>query len=108
MARILAADYGRKRVGLAISDPLGVLAQPLETYSGAHPVEHIADIIESRSVERVIVGLPLRMNGEPGRQVEEVERFIDRLRDCTSIPVETLDERLTSVEAQRQIHSMGG
>lgn len=108
MARILALDYGRKRIGIALSDPLGILANPLETYDGRQPLKHIAAVAKEHEVVRLLVGLPLRMNGTKGPQALEVEAFVEQLQAHVDIPIQMVDERLTSVEATRQLHEAGG
>jgi putative holliday junction resolvase len=107
MARILAIDYGKARTGIAISDPLGIIAQPLETYTGRQLEQHVADLVQEQDVIRVLVGMPLHMSGEKGEQAQEVDAFISRLQAALSIPIQTVDERLTSVEAERQLHAVG-
>ena len=100
--RILAIDYGRARVGLALSDPLGITAQPLavlrvEDEAGA--VERIAAIVAERGVRRLVIGLPLNMDGSEGPMVAEVRRFAAALATRCGIEPEEWDERLTSTQA---------
>jgi putative Holliday junction resolvase len=107
MARILALDYGSSRLGIAISDPLCIIAQPLETYNGPQSPQYIARMAIEQDVEQIIVGLPLNMNGTKGPQADAVQVFVEKLRAQVAVPVEMLDERLTSVEATRQLHAAG-
>lgn len=104
VSRILGLDYGERRIGVAISDPLGITAQGLETLvreSREKDFRALERIVESRQVVRIVVGMPKRMDGTLGRQAQRVERFVQELRDRLRVPVETWDERLTSVEAER-------
>ena len=80
MARILAIDYGRARTGVAMCDPMEVLASPLETYTGGQAVDRIAALVQAEAVALILVGMPLEMSGDKGAQAEEVDQFIDRLR----------------------------
>lgn len=110
MGRILALDVGQRRIGLALSDPLGITAHPLGTLERTRirdDIAAIARLVEEHAVERVVVGLPLQMSGSEGRQAMLVRDFCRRLRDAVSIPVELWDERLTTVEAQRVLRSSG-
>ena len=109
MGRILGLDYGRRRIGVAVSDPLGLTAQPLETWDGLNwedVGEKICILVEQMGVERVVVGFPLTLAGERGRMAQEVEQFSATLKRRIPIPVTLWDERLTSVHAQRIIHAM--
>jgi putative holliday junction resolvase len=108
--RILGIDMGRRRVGLAISDPSGTLARPLTTLTieGESAVERVAREVERLAAEAdgldaVVVGMPSRLDGSPTDQTLEVTRFIDRLRTRIRIPVHQEDERLTSREAERRL-----
>jgi len=104
--RILALDYGQRRIGVAISDPLGLTAQPLETWhylNWDEVVRNILNLIFSKGVQRVIVGLPLTMKGETGKMARETERFVKKLHQNLSVPIELWDERLTSVQAKRTL-----
>ena len=101
---------GRRRVGLAISDPSGTLARPLATLTieGESAVERVAREVERLAAEEdgldaVVVGMPSRLDGSPTDQTLEVTRFIDRLRTRIRIPVHQEDERLTSREAERRL-----
>lgn len=110
MGRILAVDYGTRRIGLAVSDPLGITAQGLDAIPGAElsdPVEAIAGLAADRQAERIIVGLPLSLSGEAGIAAQKVLEFVERLRQTTDIPVETLDERMTSAGAQAVLKGSG-
>ena len=104
VSRILGLDYGERRIGVAISDPLGITAQGMETLvrkDREKDFQALGSIIDSHDVERIVIGLPIRMDGTSGRQAQRVEKFAQQLRDRLGIPVETWDERLTTVEADR-------
>ena len=91
---------------MAISDALGLTAQPLQTWQNmlwGEVIVSILKLIDTRGVERVIVGLPLTMKGKTGKMARETERFVKRMRQNMSIPVELWDERLTSVQAKRNL-----
>lgn len=102
--RILALDYGRKRIGLALSDELRLTAQPLKTLARknrADDVRRLREICREHGVARIIVGHPVHMTGEAGEMAEEAARFAARLKKELGIEVELLDERLTSWEAKQ-------
>src|SRR5205085_12275122 len=103
-------DHGDARIGLAISDELGMLAHPLETLhlkTVADPVAHIAQIVERKKIGMIILGLPRNMNGTYGPAAEKVRAFADKLRAAVPCEVKLWDERLTSVAAQRSLHEAG-
>lgn len=102
--RILAIDHGSKRIGLAVTDELGVTAQGLPTLhrtSKRNDFDHLRRTIKQFGVREIVVGLPLRMSGNTGTQAEKVEAFAEELRGRFKLPVHLFDERLTSVEANR-------
>ena len=102
MARIIAIDYGAKRTGIAVTDPLGIIAQPLETVATHTLMDFLRSYIARESVERIIVGLPKQMDGSNSENFRRIEPFVNRLRkELPSIPVEYYDERFTSVLAHR-------
>ncbi len=102
--RILALDHGTKRVGIAISDELKMIAQPLE-YAPAEPfldfLERLKEIIREKEVELILIGMPRNMDGSYGPAALKVQEFIAVLKDKVAIPIQTWDERLTSAQAQR-------
>jgi putative Holliday junction resolvase len=109
--RILAADYGRKRIGLALSDELRLTAKPLMTLVRINREEDIARlriICRENSVNLIVVGHPLLLSGEVGEMAAEAERFANRLNKNLGIPVELIDERLTSWEAHEITRSTAG
>ena len=102
--RILGLDVGSKRIGVAISDPLGITAQGLPTIQRKNKrldFEQLAGIIGNYEVAEIVVGYPLRLSGNEGIQSEKMQRFADELREKFSIPVHLWDERLTSSQANR-------
>src|SRR5216110_3857042 len=102
--RILAIDHGTKRMGIAISDELGMIAQPLE-FILAEPFKELLarlkEILKEKQVELILVGMPRNMNGSYGPAALKVQEFVAVLKDAVAIPIKTLDERLTSVQAHR-------
>ncbi len=108
--RSLGLDIGDKRIGVALSDPEGILASPFSIINRTDDrtdVEAIINIVNQRQVKQVIVGLPRSMDGTIGRQAEKVEAFAQKLCSCTEVPVEFRDERLTTVSAKRLMQSVG-
>jgi putative holliday junction resolvase len=108
--RILALDLGKKRIGLALSDPLGITAQGLPTLERTTIREDIAalgKLIEEKDVALVLLGYPLHMTGKEGRQAEYTRDFAARLRDRLGVEIRLWDERLTTVEAQRVLRASG-
>jgi putative holliday junction resolvase len=108
--RILALDLGKRRIGLALSDPLGITAQGLPTLQRTNVREDLAalaHLIEERDVGLILMGYPLHMSGREGRQAEYTRDFGERLASRTGLPIRYWDERLTTVEAQRVLKSSG-
>ncbi len=102
--RILALDVGSKTIGMAVSDPLGITAQGLETIRRKNKRTDLAalkNVIEQYGVSEFVVGLPLRMSGQEGTQAEKIREFVAVLEREFGLPVRLVDERLTSVEANR-------
>ena|ERR1044071_3641264 len=104
--RILALDHGTKRIGVAVSDELKMLAQPLE-FIPAEPfagfLERLKEILRDKEVDQIIVGMPRNMDGSYGEATLKVDAFIAALRNAVTVPIRTLDERLTSVQANRML-----
>lgn len=102
--RTLALDHGTRRIGVAVSDELGMMAHPLE-FVPAEPfaqfLDRLKQIIREREVELILVGMPRNMDGSYGPAALKVEAFVAALREAITIPIKTLDERLTSVQAHR-------
>jgi putative Holliday junction resolvase len=108
MNPILAIDFGRARIGAAISDELQLLAHPLETISAnEQALSRVMEIIRERKVDHVVVGLPRQMNGQIGAAATEVLEFVEKLRAILPCPVVTWDERLTTAAAHRALRDAG-
>ncbi len=106
---ILAIDYGRRRMGLAVSDEMRLVAQPLETLERKNrrdDVKRLREIARAHGARRIVVGHPLRLDGTRGEMAEEVERFAVRLQKQLSLPVVLVDERLTSWQAEQMAGEM--
>ena len=104
--RILALDPGSKRIGVALSDEMGWIAQPLETFerrSVEKDVAHIQQLVRQHDVCRVVMGLPLQLDGRMGAQAEGVQRLIETLQRTLSVPVIAWDERLTTKSAEQML-----
>lgn len=102
--RVLGLDVGSRRIGVAVSDPLGITAQGLETLqrrNKRHDFQHLRNVIRQYEVKEIVVGLPLRMSGEEGTQADKMQEFAEELRRRFGLPVHLWDERLTSAEANR-------
>ena len=108
-ARILGLDVGSRTIGLAVSDPLGITAQGLETIRRKNKrtdFAHLAQIIKDYSVSEIVVGYPLRLSGAEGTQSEKMQLFAEELRRKFGLPVHLWDERLTSSQANRLLREM--
>ena len=99
--RILSIDYGRKRTGIAVTDPLQIIAGGLATVSTSTLYDFLVDYISREQVERIIVGEPRQPNGQPSENLQRVEQFVNRWRNHQQVPIEMYDERFTSVLAHR-------
>src|SRR6267378_2145938 len=108
---ILAVDYGRARIGLALADSETRMAQPLSTMERVNRNEdmrRLRELAREHGVKQIVVGLPLRLDGSRGEMAEEAERFAQRVRKQIGVPVEMVDERLTSWEAERLLEELQG
>jgi len=104
MSRTLALDIGDRRIGVALSDPQGILASPLtifERKDDRSDIQTILDLVNRNDVKCIIIGLPVSMDGTIGTQAEKVKAFAEELRNQTKVPVEFRDERLSTVSARR-------
>src|SRR5438132_12258117 len=108
--RILALDHGSKRIGIALSDELKMIAQPLE-YVPAKPfsdfISRLRELLEEKEVELILVGLPRNLDGSFGEAAVQVEEFVDSLKSEIPVPIKTWDERLTSAQANRSLIEAG-
>jgi len=108
MSRILAIDYGQKRTGLAVTDPLQIIANGLTTVPTAQLEAFITDYVKREEVERIVVGLPRQNSGEYSENMRRITPFVNRLKKVLpNIPVEMVDERFTSVLAHRAMLDAG-
>ena len=102
MARILSIDYGRKRTGLAVTDPLQIIAGGLATVATSELFEWLQAYIAREPVERIVIGEPRQPNGEPSENLARVQQFVNSWRKAVpNIPIEYYDERFTSVLAHQ-------
>lgn len=108
MRPILGIDFGRARIGVAISDELLLLAHPVETIpASSQAIARVAALVREKNAERIVVGVPKLMSGELGSAAEEVLLFIEQLRKAVSCEVVKWDERLTTVAAHRALRDAG-
>ena len=108
--RVMGLDIGEKRIGVALSDPLGVIASALtvvERITDEAAIRQIIDLAQENEVERIVVGLPLSLDGSLGRQAQAVQSFVELLKKGTQLSVVTWDERLSTVAAERALLEMG-
>lgn len=109
--RILGIDFGDRHIGLALSDPLGMIAQPLETYvwkdRKADNAPYFRKLVQDRGIGKIILGMPLRMDGTPGTRAEKTREFAVWLKGVTGLAVEFWDERLTTKQATAIMHEQG-
>ena len=110
----LGLDYGTRRIGLAVSDEAGDFAFPAGVIERTRPdkdLAALADVVRERGIRRIVVGLPLHMDGRAGDMAEAARSFAKQVEEATGLPVEMLDERWTSAEAERAnslLQQMGG
>jgi len=110
LVRVLGLDVGERRIGIALSDALGLTAQRLMVLERRTPTEDteaIARLAVDHGAERIVVGLPLTMRGQTGPQAQKVQAFVRRLQEHAAIPVEWIDERLTTVQGERSLRETG-
>jgi len=108
--RILALDVGEKRIGVALSDPTGVLASPLTTIESKgqdSDIDEVLRLAEEHEAGEIVVGLPLSMSGRRGPQAGRVDAFVRAMAERTDIPLKSMDERLSSVQAERMLRESG-
>ena len=108
--RCLGVDFGTRRIGLAVSDASGSIAFPagtLERRGLRRDLESLCALVKEREVERIVVGLPLHMDGRRGPEAEAAEKFAGQLAQATGLPVEMFDERWTTREAERALAETG-
>ena len=108
--RALGLDVGQKRIGIALCDPEGILASPLTIIDATdteQAINNISELCDQYQVERIVVGMPRSMDGTLGKQAEVVQQFIDELAIAIKITIDTWDERLSSIEADRAMIAAG-
>ncbi|MDQ3705520.1 MAG: Holliday junction resolvase RuvX [Chloroflexota bacterium] len=108
--KVLALDIGKRRIGVAVSDELGLLARPLQTVQSVSlnvDVKRIVELAQELGAEMVVVGDPLHMSGDPSTMSNRARKFGETLQAASGLPVEYIDERLTSVEAERILLDQG-
>ena len=111
--RIMGLDYGSKTIGVAISDSLGLTAQPFETIERnkenklRRSLAKIAKIVEEKNIKKIVVGLPVNMNGRRGKRVSLTLEFVEKLKQRVDVPIIMQDERLTTVEADEILDESG-
>ena len=111
MGRVLAIDYGERRIGMAMSDPSATIAQPLPTLTRRAgkrpPVSKILELVTANEIEAVVVGLPLALSGEDTDWTRDVREFARTLQTRSGVVVDLFDERMTSVQAERAVRELG-
>ena len=105
MGRVMALDVGDVRIGIAVSDLMGIIANPLETYTRKGNLDvdacYIAELAKEKEVTQIVSGLPLGLKGQENDQTTKTREFIDKLQEVCDIPIEYLDERFTTLSAER-------
>ncbi|MCH3985177.1 MAG: Holliday junction resolvase RuvX [Prevotella sp.] len=108
MMRVLSVDYGKKRTGVAVTDPLQIIANGLTTVATASLFDFLMDYVKKEEVERIIIGKPMQPNGQPSENLARVQAFVNRWKKARpDIPIEYYSEMYTSVIAHRAILSGG-
>ena len=110
MSRVLGIDYGERRIGLALSDPMGIIAKPLRIIDRKITTDYISEILNTskeKNANIIVVGLPLTLRGKKSKQTEIVQKFIEKLKQLGKIPVVPVDERLSSIAAKKSLQSQG-
>lgn len=109
--RTLALDIGERRIGVALSDPQGILASPLTVLTRAElraDVEAILNLVRQYEVDHIVVGLPRSLDGSLGHQAKQVQAFVHKLSQHTEVSIDTWDERLSTVAAEKMLKEVGG
>ena len=104
MGRIMALDVGDVRIGIAVSDLMGIIANPLETYTRkgvlTADAEYVAKLAKEKEVSLIVSGLPLGLKGQENEQTAKTREFVDKLKEICDVPIEYLDERFTTLSAE--------
>jgi len=108
LLRLIGIDYGEVRIGIALSDPLQIIAQPYQVIrNDEYKFSRITKIVKEQKVEKIILGLPVNLAGEDTKKTSEIREFAKQLENHVDIPIIFWDERLTSVEANEKLKQMG-
>lgn len=110
MSRILCFDYGERRIGVAVTDPMQIIASGVKTIDKKvtpRVFDEIQKLLEEYQPEELVIGLPISMSGKKSKKTEEVLSFVEKLKERIEIPVILQDERLTTVESHKVLHQMG-
>lgn len=110
MSRILCFDYGERRIGVAVTDPMQIIASGVKTIDKKvtpRVFDEIQKLLEEYQPEELVIGLPISMSGKKSKKTEEVLSFVEKLKERIEIPVILQDERLTTVESHKVLHRMG-
>ena len=110
MSRVLGIDYGERRIGLALSDPMGIIAKPFRIIDRKITPDYISEILnisKENNANIIVVGLPLTLRGEESKQTKVVKKFIEELTQLGKIPVVPVDERYSSIAAKRSLQEQG-
>ena len=110
MSRLLGIDYGTVRIGLALSDPIGILATPLSFLDNNSPsqvISAITGLIETHQITGLVIGMPRNMDGTYGPSAQKVRDFIAQIQKSISLPITPIDERLTTAQASKQLSGIG-
>lgn len=110
MKRLCGIDLGNKRIGVAISDELGLLAHPHTTITNDSLDYAVAEVVKTcheEAIEAVVVGFPLTLGGKESEQVKKVQKFVDKLKEAVTVPVYLQDERLSTQQAERELREAG-
>jgi putative holliday junction resolvase len=106
LSKYIALDVGTKRIGIALSDDLAIIASPFKTISREGGVNEVVLLAETEKAARIVVGLPYLPSGGLGSQAVDVQQFADELRQATSLPIDFENEVLTSIEAENRLKSL--
>ena len=110
LSRVLGIDYGERRIGLALSDPMRIIAKPLKIIDRKKTIDYISEILnisEEKKANIIVVGLPLTLRGKKSKQTEVVQKFIEKLTQLGTIPVVPVDERLSTIAAIKSLQEQG-
>jgi putative Holliday junction resolvase len=103
--RIVGIDYGQARIGVALSDPSQIIASPLTTIQNKKKLEEVVkeflSVLKDYSIEEIVIGMPFQLDGKIGTSAQEVLRFVEALKEQTTLPIKTWDERLTTQQTER-------